>query len=184
MASFHKPTISPQCLGILRQLAGIRTPKPSLSSHGQIRGKKKSAKQPHTINVQLLEDIRGYGRKGKNSLFGSNSCSHVPMLIHVSFPGSIIPIAPGRMRNFYFPQRKAAYVTTAQMRTVNQKDILPERDFNFGIERPEGEGQSGEEQEDKAVDVKIKLLTVRELIADFARHACLLMCICVAQTYE
>lgn len=30
----------------------------------QLRGKKKSAKRPTTINVKLLEDIIGFGRKG------------------------------------------------------------------------------------------------------------------------
>ncbi|KAL8825636.1 MAG: hypothetical protein Q9170_007717 [Blastenia crenularia] len=137
MASFPKLTVTPQCLGHLRRLAGLRSSAPNLPLHSQIRGKKKSSKQPHTINVRLLEDIRGYGRKG-----------------------SIIPIAPGRMRNIYYPQRKAEYVTAAQLRTTNQKDILLERDFNFGVER--AKGNAAPEEEDKVVDVKIEMLTPKQ----------------------
>ncbi|KAL8724721.1 MAG: hypothetical protein Q9181_006701 [Wetmoreana brouardii] len=106
-----------------------------------IRGKKKSTKGPHPVNVRLLEDIQGYGRKG-----------------------SIIPIAPGRMRNIYYPQRKAEYVTQAQMRTMAKSGMVIERDFTFGVEQPQSEAQP---EEDKAVDVKMKLMTpkrARELI--------------------
>ncbi|KAL8805824.1 MAG: hypothetical protein Q9182_001736 [Xanthomendoza sp. 2 TL-2023] len=137
MASLPKPVVSPQCLGYLRRLAGIQYAKPISVFHQQIRGKKKNAKGPHIINVRLLEDIRGYGRKG-----------------------SIIPIAPGRMRNIYFPQRKAEYVTAAQMRTTNPKDILAERDYSFGVQQPE---ETSHSDEDKSVDLQTKLLTVRLL---------------------
>ncbi|KAL8679475.1 MAG: hypothetical protein Q9186_004251 [Xanthomendoza sp. 1 TL-2023] len=132
MASLLKPVVSPQCLSCLRRLAGIQSAKPTSVFHQQIRGKKKNAKGPHIVNVRLLEDVRGYGRKG-----------------------SIIPIAPGRMRNIYYPQRKAEYVTTAQMRTTNQKDILVERDYSFGVPQPEATSQSAG---DDAVDVQMKLL--------------------------
>ncbi|KAL8765977.1 MAG: hypothetical protein Q9209_007124 [Squamulea sp. 1 TL-2023] len=133
MASLYKPTISPQCLSYLRRLAGIHPVKLNPTFHQQIRGKKKNAKGPHVVNVRLLEDIRGYGRKG-----------------------SIIPIAPGRMRNIYYPQRKAEYVTEAQMRTSNQKDLLAERDFSFGVPQQQVEAQPVEE---KAKRVPTKLLT-------------------------
>ncbi|KAI4231110.1 MAG: hypothetical protein L6R40_007849 [Gallowayella cf. fulva] len=99
----------------------------------QTRGKKKHAKGPHVVNVRLLEDIRGYGRKG-----------------------SIIPIAPGRMRNIYYPQHKAEYVTEAQLWTTNRKDILAERDFAFGVPQPEVDSQPAEE---KITDPQMKLLT-------------------------
>ncbi|KAL8709712.1 MAG: hypothetical protein Q9225_007410, partial [Loekoesia sp. 1 TL-2023] len=62
------------------------------------------------------------------------------------------------MRNIYYPQRKAEYVTAAQMRTINPKDVLTERDFNFGVERPKGDTTQLEDY-DKVVDVKMKLLT-------------------------
>ncbi|KAL8932591.1 MAG: hypothetical protein Q9216_006770 [Gyalolechia sp. 2 TL-2023] len=136
MSSLPKPTVSPQCLGYLRRLAGIPTFSKANPPHIQLRGKKKSAKHPRTITVRLLEDIRGYGRKG-----------------------SVIPIAPGRMRNTYYPQGKAEYVTAAQMRTINPKEILAERDFNFGIEQVEGDTKLKEDG--KVVDVKMKLLSMK-----------------------
>ncbi|KAL8850309.1 MAG: hypothetical protein Q9221_004724 [Calogaya cf. arnoldii] len=135
MANLVKPVPSSQCLGQLRRLAGIYSTKPS-PSHQQVRGKKKNAKSPHIVNVCLLEDIRGYGRKG-----------------------SIIPIAPGRMRNIYYPQRKAEYVTEAQMRTTNQKNVLSERDFSFGVQQPQLESQPAEEKAEKTFGVQTKLLT-------------------------
>ncbi|KAL8991632.1 MAG: hypothetical protein Q9169_007801 [Polycauliona sp. 2 TL-2023] len=136
MSTLAKPVISSQCLGYLRCLAGLRSAKPSPSYHQQVRGKKKNAKGPHIVNVRLLEDIRGYGRKG-----------------------SIIPIAPGRMRNIYYPQRKAEYVTDAQIRTTNQKDILTERDFSFGLAQPQPEPQLTEDPAGLAFGVQTKLLT-------------------------
>ncbi|KAL9632761.1 MAG: hypothetical protein Q9204_003655 [Flavoplaca sp. TL-2023a] len=136
MTSLAKPAISSQCLRYLRHLAGVQSIKLSPTFHQQIRGKKKNAKGPHTVNVRLLEDIRGYGRKG-----------------------SIIPIAPGRMRNIYYPQRKAEYVTQAQLRTTSQRDVLTERDFAFGIPQPESESQPVEQRAEKTFEVQTKLLT-------------------------
>ncbi|KAL8969858.1 MAG: hypothetical protein Q9197_004122 [Variospora fuerteventurae] len=137
MASLTKPTPSPQCLSHLRHLIRFPSSLPSSSFfHQQIRGKKRSTKGPHPVNVRLLEDIRGYGRKG-----------------------SIIPIAPGRMRNIYFPQRKAEYVTSSQIRSMGgQKDMVIERDFGFGIDTP-GQQKPPGDNSHNAVDVKIKLLT-------------------------
>lgn len=74
--------------------------------------------------------------------------------------GSIIPIAPGRMRNIYFPQRKAEYVTSAQIRSMGgQKDMVIERDFGFGIETPGQQKPPGDDSQN-TVDIKMKLLTV------------------------
>ncbi|KAL9028076.1 MAG: hypothetical protein Q9196_003494 [Gyalolechia fulgens] len=157
MASLPKPTISAQSLGYLRRLAGIPTSSKAPIFHGQIRGKKKTAKHPRTIHVRLLEDIRRYGRKGRNPSF-HRAPPLVPQL--TSSPlGSIIPIAPGRMRNTYFPQRKAEYVTAAQMRTIDRKDLLAERDFSFGTEQTEGDTK--DEKDKLAVEVKMKLLGMK-----------------------
>lgn len=82
--------------------------------------------------------------------------SKLPMLI-VPCPGSIIPIAPGRMRNIYYPQRKAEYVTKAQMQTTNQRDIMAERDFSFGLPQTHPDPQPTEEV---AIGMLVKLLTV------------------------
>jgi len=54
----------PICLTCWRRLAGEEIPPPSRFSFIQTRGKKKSAKKPTTINVKLLVDMKGYGRKG------------------------------------------------------------------------------------------------------------------------
>ena len=154
MASLPKHAISSQCLGYLRRLAGIHAAKLNPSFHQQIRGKKKNAKGPHIVNVRLLEDIRGYGRKG----YSFNQTSIGRSIVIMECLGSIIPIAPGRMRNIYYPQRKAEYVTAAQMRTTNQKDVLTERDFSFGLPQLQPDSLPVEE---KALDVQMKLLTVR-----------------------
>ncbi|KAL8691068.1 MAG: hypothetical protein Q9218_003630 [Villophora microphyllina] len=133
MTATTTPAISPQCLGLLRRLAGIRSVESRFPFHQQIRGKKKSNKGPHPVTVRLLEDIQGYGRKG-----------------------SIIPVAPGRMRNIYYPQRKAEYVTQAQMRSMNQKDMVIERDFSFGLERPQ---ETAAQAEEKITAPRLTLLT-------------------------
>lgn len=153
MASFAKPAISSQCLGYLRRLAGLHCAKLSPGFHQQVRGKKKNAKGPHIVNVRLLEDIRGYGRKGH---YPDPTSFQVSMLI-LPCPGSIIPIAPGRMRNIYYPQRKAEYVTKAQMQTTNQKDLMAERDFSFGLPQTHPDPQPTEEV---AIGMPVKLLTV------------------------
>lgn len=64
------------------------------------------------------------------------------------------------MRNIYYPQRKAEYVTASQMRTLNQKDLVIERDFNFGVEQHVASPPSTIDPEVKPVDVRMKLLTV------------------------
>ncbi|KAL9596236.1 MAG: hypothetical protein Q9219_005947 [cf. Caloplaca sp. 3 TL-2023] len=139
MTSLPK-TISSHCLTHLRRLAGISSSKPPIPTLTQTRGKKKSARQPRTVHVRLLEDIRGYGRKG-----------------------SVIPISPGRMRNTYFPSRKAEYVTAAHMRTMNPKDILVERDHSFGTEaeRAKKLAAGGQAAGNESVDVRMKLLTTK-----------------------
>lgn len=73
MATVPKPTVSPQCLSHLRRLIRIPSSTPGITTTSpfrqqQVRGKKKSAKGPHTVNVRLLDDIRGYGRKGNVTL--------------------------------------------------------------------------------------------------------------------
>ncbi|KAI4288130.1 MAG: hypothetical protein L6R35_002611 [Caloplaca aegaea] len=63
------------------------------------------------------------------------------------------------MRNIYFPQRKAEYVTSAQIRSMGgQKDMVIERDFGFGIETPGQQKPPGDDSQN-TVDIKMKLLT-------------------------
>ena len=74
--------------------------------------------------------------------------------------GSIIPVVPGRMRNIWYPQQMAEYMTQPKLREFNKRDLVIERDYTFGIEQPErsddieGFGAPG------VVDVDIKLLSV------------------------
>ena len=65
MANLIRVSKNPQCLGCLRQAIGNDLIESTFPFYRQLRGKKKSSKQPATVNVKLLEDIRGYGRKGQ-----------------------------------------------------------------------------------------------------------------------
>ena len=56
------------------------------------------------------------------------------------------------MRNIWYPQKRAQYVTDAQLRTM--KDVTVERDPLFGME------QIAKEQDTK-VEPQLKLLSVR-----------------------
>lgn len=68
----------------------------------------------------------------------------------------MIPVAPGRMRNLLYPRQKAAYVTGAQLRELKNSNIVIERDFSFGLERPDDEHTS----EESLVDVQAQPLSV------------------------
>ncbi|KAL8965527.1 MAG: hypothetical protein Q9183_003804 [Haloplaca sp. 2 TL-2023] len=65
------------------------------------------------------------------------------------------------MRNMYYPQRKADYVTQAQIRTMNQKDLVIERDFAFGLEKTKEESPK---EDVKAPEVKLALMTIIEAL--------------------
>lgn len=52
-------------------------------------------------------------------------------------PGAVIPVAPGRMRNIFYPNRVAAYVSEEQLRDLREREIPIERDLAFGKENPE-----------------------------------------------
>lgn len=49
----------------------------------------------------------------------------------------MVPVAPGRMRNIFYPRRVAAYVSEEQLRDLKEREVPIERDFGFGIEKPE-----------------------------------------------
>ncbi|MCJ1368711.1 hypothetical protein MMC16_007856 [Acarospora aff. strigata] len=110
----------------------------------QRRGKKKVTKTS-SLKVKLLEDIPKYGRRG-----------------------AIVPVATGRMRNDWYPRRKADYMTDAQLRNSSLRDVPAERDFNF---RPDLRGmQQVEEEADNStvIDLQSQLLAPQratELIA-------------------
>lgn len=143
---------SPLCLSCMRRVVGDDLTQSWYPFHRQLRGKKKTAKRPTTIKVKLLEDIKGYGRKGeKFCLFATTKVR----LILCS--GSMTPVEPGRMRNTWYPRQKAAYVTMA--RGIKPQTLTAERDFTFGM-KPKEQPAPEKTEVEKPVDVQPKLLMV------------------------
>lgn len=64
MAALSTYARSTLCSSCIRRIASDDISQLWFPFHRQLRGKKKSAKRPTTINVKLLEDIEGFGRKG------------------------------------------------------------------------------------------------------------------------
>lgn len=148
---------SPLCLSCMRRIAGDGLPQLSPPSLTQIRGKKKTAKKITTINVRLLADIKGYGRKGGCQI----SVLLSPAMLIESCEGSITPVAPGRMRNTWYPRQQAEYISTLQ---AKPRDIIAERDFSFGVQsqaRQEVETAPKAMEQPKVVVARTKLLPVR-----------------------
>lgn len=63
------------------------------------------------------------------------------------------------MRNLLYPRQKAAYLTEAQLRELKKQNIVIERDFNFGMKRPEDE-LAPPGTEDSRLDAYTQLLSV------------------------
>lgn len=57
------------------------------------------------------------------------------------------------MRNIWYPQRKASYVTDSQLKELG--GIVAERDFLFGLEE-----EVERREEEQMVEVQMKLLPV------------------------
>ena len=53
--------------------------------------------------------------------------------------GSITPVEPGRMRNTWYPQQKAEYVTASRLQGLKPQKMEVVRDFTFGMSKPEAE---------------------------------------------
>ncbi|KAL9612046.1 MAG: hypothetical protein Q9167_003338 [Letrouitia subvulpina] len=136
MVSLFKFSRSSQCFFCLRRSTGIDVAGVGSIFNRQVRGKKKSARQPVTVKIRLLEDLKGFGRKG-----------------------AIIPVAAGRMRNIYYPQQKAEYVTQAELRALKKKDVIIERDFSFGIDQ---ESLAKVEDREEVVDIETRLLPPKQ----------------------
>ena len=45
--------------------------------------------------------------------------------------GAIVPVAPGQMRNKWYPRRIADYVTATELKPLERSNVLVERDFGF-----------------------------------------------------
>ena len=64
------------------------------------------------------------------------------------------------MRNIWYPQQKAEYMTESKLRELNKKDLVIERDYTFGIEQPERSDDIEGMGASSVVDVDVKLLSV------------------------
>ena len=91
-------------------------------------------------------------------LWAQRSTNHFPELQKTDLTyivDAIIPVAPGRMRNIWFPHGRAEYVTHAQRKLV--KDSVQQRDSTFLL-RNEEESESGaliaaQDEPDPTLDV-------------------------------
>ncbi|KAL1301708.1 hypothetical protein AAFC00_005917 [Neodothiora populina] len=109
MSASLRPSIIPQCSSCARRFTKLGLSEWRPTSQQQIRGKKKMVNTGSTVTVRLLKDVDSFGRKG-----------------------SYVPISVGQMRNAWFPQRVAEYVTDSQLKELKAKNISAERDFDFG----------------------------------------------------
>lgn len=132
----------PRCLFCLRRIANSDISDLIVPFQRQLRGVKKG-KVVRVLNVRLLEDTQGYGPKGK-------ACnSYCPRVERApveesdgAILGAVIPVAPGRMRNIFYPRGVAAYVSEEQLRDLREREVPIERDFAFGKQTPEADDLS------------------------------------------
>ncbi|SLM41051.1 Ribosomal protein L9/RNase H1, N-terminal [Lasallia pustulata] len=134
-ATFMSPFRAPPCTACIRRLASLDISEASFPFHRQLRGKKKSTKQPHIVNVRLLRDIETYGRQG-----------------------AVIPVAPGRMRNIWYPRGMAEYMTDTQLRGMNMRELIVERDLTFLTKKSTDREVRVDQDADTVIDVEMKLL--------------------------
>ncbi|CAK3912602.1 Hypothetical predicted protein [Lecanosticta acicola] len=85
------------------------SPPESCALKQQVRGKKKMANNSATTTVRLLRNVPGFGKRG-----------------------AIVPVPTGHMRNRFFPQRIAEYITVPELRTIRASNVPIERDYAFG----------------------------------------------------
>lgn len=82
--------------------------------------------------------------------------------------GSVVPVAPGRMRNIFYPRKRAAYVTQEVLRDLKKREAVMERDFTFGMKNLEDEGSSDDQDamdmpgRPRSVNIQMDLLSVRQ----------------------
>lgn len=65
------------------------------------------------------------------------------------------------MRNIFYPQQKAEYITQVELRALKKKDVVIERDFKFGIEQ---ESAASAEDREEVVEIETRLLPVSALL--------------------
>ena len=65
------------------------------------------------------------------------------------------------MRNSWHPRHKAEYITASTLQGLKPKDIVAERDFNFGMKPKEEPGPNNQAPEEESiVNMHTKLLPV------------------------
>lgn len=82
-------------------------------------------------------------------------------------PGSVVPVAPGRMRNIFYPRKRAAYVTQEILRDLKKREVVMERDFTFGMKNLEDKDSSDNQdaiEMPRSVNIQMDLLSVRRPI--------------------
>jgi Ribosomal protein L9, N-terminal domain len=99
----------------------------SVPRHQQIRGKKRLAKVS-TVKVHLLQNVPGYGRRGRQ-LYQR----HCSKLLDTNLrTGAVIPVTAGMMRNIWYPKKMAEYLTEDKLQQLGvKKDTAIERDSTF-----------------------------------------------------
>ncbi|RDL42223.1 uncharacterized protein BP5553_02202 [Venustampulla echinocandica] len=98
-------TRSPQCISCLRRTVAGLGERRLFPAGQQIRGKKYAPKGTNKVNALLLKDVKGYGKKG-----------------------TVMSVAPGVMRNQWYPRKLAEYVTDARLAELGlKKEDIVER---------------------------------------------------------
>lgn len=126
-------------LQLSRAARGAQSIGPKL---GQVRGKKKNARPSGTIEVRLLQDLPGYGPKGiiSQQVYEFNWLTLIK--------GTIVPLPTGRMRNSFYPQRKADYIPYQERNSLKKSGFVPQRDASYRIPGTE------EDEEDEGAEIK------------------------------
>ena len=71
-----------------------------------------------------------------------------------------MPVAAGRMRNDWYPRRKADYMTESHLRASKLRDIPAERDFNFRPDLRAAIPEPLPTDNDGVIDMQAQLLAV------------------------
>lgn len=80
--------------------------------------------------------------------------------------GSVVPVAPGRMRNIFYPRKRAAYIAQEVLRDLKKREVVMERDFTFGLKNLENGSSDNENAMEmpsrpRSVNIQMDLLSVR-----------------------
>lgn len=158
-----RSSLAPQCAACCRQLSrlGLST-RSSPLNQAQIRGKKKNARPSANISVKLLQDLPAYGRKGM-----SRHISLTGHLLTSSWIGVIVPVPIGQMRNYYYPNHIAEYVTMAQAKDLKRNNVTVERDVLFGRKIDEDSSAATKAAARKAMEptkMDLQMMTVRSIM--------------------